>query len=228
MDLYSFSLVLGAAGLGVMALGGLGHVFSHGAARGVAARGHAHGQAGAHAHGHGAHASHGGSHAHTSHAHAVREQTSAQRDAFQGPVMQRVWLLLSPRVVFSLFVGFGATGLAARALSEGPRFLVAGVGALLLERLIVTPLWNFYMRFGSDPALSLEGCIDDEARAVTHFDERGQGLVAVELDGRVVQLLGTLRPEDREAGIRVRAGDTVWIDDVDGTRNRCTIRPFQV
>jgi translation initiation factor IF-1 len=72
----------------------------------------------------------------------------------------------------------------------------------------------------------LESCIGDEARATTSFDAKGNGLVALELDGQVVQLLGTLRREDRDAGIRVRAGDPVRIDEVDAERNRCTVRPI--
>jgi hypothetical protein len=39
----------------------------------------------------------------------------------------------------------------------------------------------------------------------------------------VVQLLGELRPEDRAAGVRVRAGDRLRVEDVDGERNRCTV-----
>ena len=219
MDLYSFSLALGGAGLGLMALSGLGHAITHSGshADGLRAGGQLHVQGHGHTHLHGVKGSHQHGHGHS----------SLRGNAFKGSIMQRVWVLLSPRVVFSVFLGFGATGMALRSLSEGPRFLAAGVGAVLLERLVVTPLWNFYMRFGSEPAVSLEGCIGDEARAVTHFDERGQGLIAVELDGRVIQLLGTLRPEDREAGARVRAGDAIWIDDVDDARNRCTVRPVQ-
>jgi translation initiation factor IF-1 len=39
----------------------------------------------------------------------------------------------------------------------------------------------------------------------------------------VVQVLGTLRAEDRALGVRVRAGDRVRIEDVDVERNRCTV-----
>jgi len=225
MDLYSFSLALGGAGLGVMALSGLGHAISHSGSHADSLR--AGGQLTPHGHGPHLHGVRGGGSRAQSHASHSHPTSRAGGGGFKGSIMQRVWVLLSPRVVFSAFLGFGATGMALRSLSEGPRFLVAGVGAVLLERLVVTPLWNFYMRFGSEPAVSLEGCIGDEARAVTHFDERGQGLIAVELDGRIIQLLGTLHPEDREAGARVRAGDAIWIDDVDDARNRCTVRPVQ-
>ena len=74
----------------------------------------------------------------------------------------------------------------------------AGVG-ILFDRVLVTPLWNFLFRFGSKPAATLEGSLMDEATAVTAFDKNGQGLIAIEVDGQMVQLLGTLqsgRPAD--------------------------------
>jgi hypothetical protein len=58
---------------------------------------------------------------------------------------------------------------------------------------------------------------------VTAFDENGQGLVAVDLDGQVVQVLATLPPPERAAGVRVHAGDRVRIESVDARRNRCTV-----
>src|SRR5689334_3327356 len=116
MDLYSVSLALGGAGLGVMALSGLGHAISHsgGHADGLRAGGqlnvHGHG----HTHLHGVKASH-------SHVQGARGHGGARAGALKGTTSQRLWMLLSPRVLFSALVGFGATGLAARALSGGPR-----------------------------------------------------------------------------------------------------------
>ena len=132
--------------------------------------------------------------------------------------------LLSPRVLFSILLGLGLTGMLGRELLGGvPLFAVSVVGGLLFERLAVTPLWNFLLRFASRPALTLESCVTDDATAVTAFDNRGQGLIAVEVDGQVVQVLGTLQAADREAGVRVKAGDRVRIEDVDAGRNRCTV-----
>ena len=65
--------------------------------------------------------------------------------------------------------------------------------------------------------------MSDEARAVTSFDANGNGLVAVELDGQVVQLLATLNTTERAAARKVRAGDRLRIEAVDDTRNRCTV-----
>jgi hypothetical protein len=36
-------------------------------------------------------------------------------------------------------------------------------------------------------------------------------------------VLGTQLKEDRKAGARIRAGDIVRIEEVDSTRNRCTV-----
>jgi hypothetical protein len=127
-------------------------------------------------------------------------------------------------VLFSLLIGFGTAGLALRGVL-GARLVLPGAiaGGLLFEWLLVGPAWNFLMRFASAPALTLESCLQDEVRAVTGFDADGHGLVTVDVDGQVVQLLATLRPEDRLTGARVRAGDVLRIEDVDSRRNRCTV-----
>lgn len=187
MDLYWFSLLLGSAGLAMMAVGGLAQ-HAHG--------GHAHG-------GHVGHHHHTGHH--VGHAHSLRT-------------------LLSPRVLFSVLIGLGATGVLLQGTLKGLVLLAtAFTGGVLFERLLVSPLWNFLFRFASAPATTLDQCIAEEARAVSTFDADGHGLVAIELDGQIVQLLATLRNTDRAAGVRVRAGDRVLIDDVDTRRNRCTV-----
>jgi len=126
--------------------------------------------------------------------------------------------------MFSVLVGFGTTGLLLRsALAEPLVFAAAVGGGVLFGRGIVGPVWNFLLRFASAPALTLESCILDEVRAASGFDSNGQGLVTAEVDGQVIQVLGTLRPEDRAAGIRVRSGDRLRVEDVDSRRNRCTV-----
>src|SRR5690242_20922060 len=64
--------------------------------------------------------------------------------------------------------------------------------------------------------------VTDEAVAVSSFDENGQGIVSLELDGQVVQILATLQPQDRLLGPRVRAGQRLRIDDVNAARQTCT------
>jgi len=205
MDLYISSMVLGAVGFTAMALGGLGSRGGghHGAA------GHSHGLAHGHAHaGHGAHA-HGG---HAGHVHAGATAGRA------------FWLVTSPRFLFSLMLGFGATGAMLHSVLPAPLLLgAAAVGAVAFERLLVTPLWNLTMRFASRPAATLESAVADEAVAVSAFDDNGQGIVSLELDGQVLQILATLQPQDRVLGGRVRAGQRLRIDDVNAERQTCTV-----
>jgi hypothetical protein len=208
MDIYWFSLALGALGLGVMALGAVGHA-SHG---GHGHGGHAHGGHGGH--GHGAHADGGhGHHGHGAHGPHVGGGGAAL-----------LWTLATPRLVFATLLGFGAAGMLLRGVLGGLALAAAAlVAGVAFERLAIRPLMNFLLRFASSPAQTLETTLFDEARAASGFDANGEGLVAVDVDGQVVQVLGTLRHEDRALGVRVRAGDRLRIEDVDGERHRCTV-----
>ncbi|MEO8337169.1 MAG: hypothetical protein ABI664_19485 [bacterium] len=204
MDLYLVSLATGAIGLGAMAIGGLSHG-GHGAG-GQAHAGHDAGLMG--------HAGHAGQLGHAGHsAHAEHAASSGWS-----------WTsLLSPRVLFSAMVGFGAGGIAAAPLGE-PFQVVAGLAAAVaFEALLVGPLWRFLFRFESRAAATLDTAIEDEARAVTGFDAGGNGLVAVDVDGQIVQLLATLSADDRALGVRVRTGDLVRIAEIDSARGRCTV-----
>jgi len=205
MSPYAFVLALGATGLAAMALLGFGH---HGG--GSPHAGHA---------GHGGHAGHAGHHGHDAGHHAGHHGAAAH-----GSLLGRLLGLLSPRLIFSVLVGIGATGLLLRPLLIEPLTLGAALlGGFAFERFLAGPLWNFLFRFESRPAALLESAIMEEARAVADFDAAGQGLIQLELDGQVLQLLGTLRPEDRAGARRVRRGDLLRIEDVDTARNRCTV-----
>ena len=211
MDLYLTAFALGAIGLIAMALSGMGRHGTHHAG-GHHAAGHSHGGGHTHAgHGHAGH-DHAGS-AHAGHSHTDHTPAGA-----------RFLSLMSPRVLFSVALGLGTTGLVLRPVLGGPvLFAAALTGGILFERILVTPLWNFMFRFASTPALTLESTVTDEARAVTTFDSNGQGLIAVELDGQSVQLLGTLQPSDREMHVKVPAGARLRIEEVDSARNRCIV-----
>ena len=206
MDLYITSLALGAAGLGFMALSGLG-AHSHSGAT--------HGHGGGHHHGHIAdsHHAHQGAHAHD-HVHA---------DA-PNPLARTLWTVASPRFFFSFLLGLGLTGEVLRGhLSGSPLLVAALVGGVVFERALVAPLWDVAMRFASKPAQTLDAAVTDEAVAVTAFDANGQGIVSVEVDGQIVQILATLQPSDRQLGVRVRAGQRVRIEDVNAAANQCTV-----
>jgi hypothetical protein len=206
MDVYGFSLALGATGLAAMAIGGLAHVGHDG-----------HGHAGdAHA-----------GHAHTAEMQAGQAHGASTHVAPAHPAPAHTgWFfsLLSPRVLFALLIGFGAGGLLASPLGEPWRAGAAVLAAAAFEGLFVGPLWRMLFRFESSPAATLESAIEDDARAVMGFDANGQGLVALDVDGQVVQLLATLTAEDRARGARVRSGDLVRVSSIDAARHRCTVR----
>src|SRR6267142_2469759 len=93
MDAYSFAFALGTAGLAAMTLLGVRH-------------GHAPGPP---SHGHGHHSTHVAGGSHTG-GHSSHHQDHATHHHHAG-ASSRWTLFLSPRVWFTLLVGFGATGL---------------------------------------------------------------------------------------------------------------------
>jgi hypothetical protein len=229
MDLYIFCVVLGAAGMAAMAF--LGFTSSHGGGHqshdtaghemhGIGPS-HTHAIAPSHGIGHGGHvAAHGHDLSHAgNHAHAHTE-SHTHSDGWKASL----WSWLSPRVMFNVLVGFGATGLIVERL-VGPVLAlpIAIVGGVAFESLVVRPIFNSLFRFESAPAQTLESALMSEGRAVTGFDVRGNGLISLEIGGEVVQVLGTQLREERAAGVRIRAGDAVRIEEVDSTRNRCTV-----
>lgn len=220
MDLYIFCVVLGAAGMAAMAF--LGFTSSHSGGH------HGHDTAGHEMHGTGSSHTVTTSHAH---AHATHAAVPTGRGEVVGRIphdgvgwRSHVWSWLSPRVLFNVLVGFGATGLLVERL-VGPVLAlpVALVGGIAFESVVVRPIFNSLFRFESRPAETLESAIMSDARAVTGFDANGNGLVSLELGGEVVQILGTLTNVERSSGVRVRAGDAVRIEEVDPARNRCVV-----
>jgi translation initiation factor IF-1 len=217
MDLYVISLASGATGLAAMAVLGLSHA-GHGGPGGHGGHdiGHGVGHVShgghdiAHGGGHAGHGAHGGHGAHAAH---VGDHGASWMQSF-----------LSPRVLFALLIGFGAGGLIAQPLGEPWRLGAAILGAAAFESLLVGPIWRFLFRFESRPAVTLESSIEDDARAVTGFDANGNGLVAVDVDGQIVQLLATLSADDRSRGVRIRSGDVVRVAEVDAARGRCIVR----
>jgi hypothetical protein len=237
MDLYIFCVVLGAAGMTAMAF--LGFASSHGGAHhGAAHHGHdtsghemhgigaPHGHSITPTHGHVVAHAHGVPHGHAAapgHAVAQGERTFAQPHGVHA-WKSNLWSWLSPRVLFNFLVGFGATGLILERL-VGPVLAVpiAVLGGVSFEAFVVRPIFNSLFRFESQPAQTLGSALMSEGRAVTGFDANGNGLISLELGGEIVQVLGTQLKDERAAGVRIRAGDIVRIEDVDDTRNRCTV-----
>lgn len=224
MDIYRFALYLGFTGLAAMAVLGAGHIggqmmHGHGGHAGIdgfnahgtgaPTLGHTSHDIALPGHGHGG-AHHG--HGHSGHGHDVGFRWTS------------VLALLSPRVLFSIMLGFGATGFLAKGFALEPwRLIFAVVGGFAFEFALMGPVWNAWMRFGSNPARTLETAVAEEARAVTDFDANGDGLISLELDGHSLQVLARLTPAQREAGTRVRTGNRLFIEAVDAARNSCTV-----
>ena len=214
MDPYMFSLALGTTGLVVMALGGLGHHVGH--------------VSPAH---HTGHTGPPGGHGHhdvslPGHGHVHRPQGHDGAHASPGG---KLWALLSPRVMCSFLVGVGASGLLLERWLVEPLVAVGALaGGVLFERYVVTPIWNGLFRFASAPARTLEQVVFEVAQAVTDFDAQGQGLIALELDGQLIQVLGILQADERAIGVQVRRGDRVRIEEVDAVRNRCLVSSLGV
>ena len=205
MDLYISTLILGAAGMLAMALGGLGRQGRGGASRNAT---HARVLGSRHGSGRG----HSATHTHRSAAHHAG-----------GLLSRTFWQITSPRLVFSVLLGFGTTGVVLGSRLGALTPVVALIGGIALERFIVAPIWNYALRFASRPALTLESAIADQATVVTAFNAHGEGIISVELDGQIVHVLAQLRSTDRLDGARVRKGQRVLIEEVDSARNCCTV-----
>src|SRR6476469_2643008 len=109
MDLYIFCLVLGAAGMAAMAF--LGFTSSHSGGH------HGHDTSGHELHGTGAPHAMNAPHAiGTAHAHTVTPAHPTAPHPHANGWKSNVWSWLSPRVLFNVLVGFGATGLIVERL----------------------------------------------------------------------------------------------------------------
>lgn len=200
MDIYSSATLLGLLGLTAMAFAGVSS--GHGSHTG--------------SHGHGAHSSV----AYVNHSHGTHATPL-------NPVPHGLnWLaLVSPRVLFAVILGFGLTGMILRGLLPMPLVILAALaGAVAFESLLIRPLWTFLLRFQSRPGSTLErsGPLT-RALAATDFNAQGDGLIELEFDGQVRQVLGTLEEGERKAGLRVRRGDAVRVLTVDPSNGNCRV-----
>ncbi len=148
-------------------------------------------------------------------------QARQSADSFQA-----LRLVPSPRAIFSVMTMFGAFGYALIAgLQFGP--LPAGLLALVpacgIEYFAVRPLWNLMFRFQGQPCSSLGTLLFCEAKAVTPF-RNGRGLVAVEHDGRVVQL--SARLAESQANTPVRVGDLLLVEEVNVDAQRVVVSVY--
>lgn len=120
-------------------------------------------------------------------------------------------------------MGFGVTGALVSHFIQGwPCLVLALLGAYLVRTFCIGPLMSGVLMWASAPAKTLDAAVLETGAAASNFDEQGYGMVRLNLDGQVVQLLGQVAPEDR-AGPRVSSGEILFIRSVDTVRQRCVV-----
>jgi hypothetical protein len=168
-------------------------------------------------------AAHGSSHASTqpSGHHPSSGRTPANR--LPGAVLYGLLAWLSPIYICGAVLGFGATGTLVSPFLQGWLQLVTALaGAYVLCSFCIRPLLTGVQKWASLPAKTLSDAMLENGTAVTDFDSQGYGLVRLNLDGQVVQLLGQLAPDER-GGDRVRSGETLFVRSVDPAKQRCIV-----
>lgn len=221
---------LGIFGVFVMALLGFVHGGHWGARSGhhLSAGGHGHAALGMPAHGHAGHAGvrvAGSTKGVATPASdlAATSHTSAMQQS-HGQPFSLLSLLPSPLDVFSLCTGAGAAGLLAQGhVATQYLTVIAVLGGLFLDFLIVRPMFAALAQFASKPSAGLEGTVAYQAEAITKFDERGRGLVCVSMEGQLVQLLARLTPAEFAEGAVVRKGDQVVVTEVNPKKGTCLV-----
>jgi hypothetical protein len=122
-------------------------------------------------------------------------------------------------------MGAGALGIVGRKVfhDEMVAAWLAIAGAIVIDLLIVRPIFSVLLRFATTPSSGLEGMISQMAEAATGFDDKGRGLVKLTLDGQTSQILGILEQGELSSGVHVRKGDSLVVLEVDATRNECRV-----
>lgn len=120
--------------------------------------------------------------------------------------------------VRAVFVVTALCGAFWRFTGSLPLGLALAVAA---ERLVLARVSRALLRFRARPTSPLEGLVLEQARAVTRF-RNGKGIVAVQRDGREVQLAARLIGPQGP----VEVGDLLRIADVDASSERLSVRLY--
>lgn len=186
-----------------------------------------HGDAGGHGHA-GGHAGHTHGPAPTGHAHSA-----AHVSTHSGHGLARVvkaakgsskWMLLSPLSIFTICLGFGATGILLEPRLAAAFVLPGAIaGGLAFNYLLNSVITNLLMKYASNPSAGLEGMVAKMGRATSNFDAAGFGVIELVMDQQTVQVLARLDPEEVSDGVRVRKGDDLLVTEVDAVRNQCRV-----
>ena len=221
-------MVIGLVGLLMMAVPAFGRI-GHGHA-GSHAPGHALGQGTSHQLGHGGGGARGAIIVVPRSSATTNAPASTNQELIPADTAPRGMLRFvpSPRAIFSVVALYGAFGNAlveAALLALPLAALLAVFPALLVERILVRPVWNLLFRFQGQPSSSMQTLLYSEARAVVPF-RNGRGLVSVERDGRLIQLSACLRDDQR--ALPVKVGERLRVEDVDAARERVTVSVFEI
>lgn len=160
--------------------------------------------------------------------HGARSQRGAKgtrgtrgtQKASGGVALEAVLGVLSPLRLFSISLGAGATGMLLRPLGLSPFQQMAGalLIGVLFYTLVIGPLLSVALRFASNPAQTLDDSVAKDCEATGRFDARGQGIVTLTIDGRLVRLLAHL-----DTPAEVLPGDKLVVLSIDAHRNTCRV-----
>ena len=246
IEIFITLMAVGLAGLLFMALpgmsghshaaghmlhsGGGGHGMLNGGHSGVHALAAGHSQAG-HAAAVPAHGSPAGAAihgAHPSQAGTGSEQSSLvsqEQQAGLAPIHTTfpAWLIPNPSAIFSFLALYGVSGYVLTLGIHIYGWAAAVIGlvpAVLIERVVVAPLWKFLFRFQGTPDAALEELIMEDCEAVTPF-HNGRGIVKIVRDGRVVQFSAHLKGS--QLSLPIGVGTKMRIEDIDSATERVTV-----
>jgi len=189
-----------------------------------------HGHATLHGHGHASLPAHGGASAPSGHGRAPAQSARAANEKGAASVAHRpqfasvLGLIPSPFDLFSLLTGAGLMGIIfQRLLPLNLLLIVVLLGAFAFNYGLIRPLMGWFLNFASTPTEGLEGVVAATAEAITPFDKRGRGLVRVNLDGQLVQLLAYLNGDEVARGVTVGKGDELVVTEVNAQASTCTV-----
>jgi hypothetical protein len=126
-------------------------------------------------------------------------------------------------------IGFGLAGIVFGRWLNLPMEWTAAIAvanAIVFERFLVRPYWEWIFRFASTPGTNLQGAVATKAIAVTSFNARGRGLVRLTVDGQDRDVLARLIPGTSRG--RVRRGDTLFVERADEDNSVLVSKPDSV
>lgn len=216
MSLYSVLFLIGAVGIVVLTLLGLGHSDSgdasavdHGGSG--ADVGLSHGDAGV-------------GHADATIGHADAAHGAHDSGLHFGKVGGVLLSVMSPLGFFAMCLGGGVGGLlGGRFVAPSLLPYVAIASAIFMNFGVVRPMFRTLLGFASTPAKALEGSLASQAEAVSRFDDQGRGVVRLTVDGESIRLLAHLEQTELQDAMMIRPGDALIITEVDAARNVCKV-----